>query len=213
MTKLNFNIMKNIIATLILMSASFHSYAQQATISLPEMSILYKGWNNKVIPSLGCNDSIILEVSDGTATKVKWSDADGKEYDGFVVNITGQSKFVTLTVFEVSKDGQKLNRGSFKYKVKAFPRAQLQGTTISKTTGFKAVVSLGPDCPFTGVSYQVIGGSLIVGNDEIPFSGDRVPAGALEKIKPGKLVAIDVTYKRLESGTIEVASGILRVVP
>jgi hypothetical protein len=213
MTKLNFNTMKNILFTLILLSTSFLSNAQQAAISLPEMSILYKGWDNKVVPSVGCNDSIILEVSDGTATKAKWTDADGNEYDGFLVNITGQSKFVTLTLFEISKDGQKLNRGSFKYKVKAFPRAQLQGTTISKTVGFKAVVSLGPDSPFTGVSYQVIGGSVIVGNDEIVFSGDIVPASYLEKTKPGKTVAMDVTYKVVGSSEIRIATGILTVVP
>lgn len=212
MNKLNFNIMKIIFFTLILISASFLSNAQQATISLPEMSILYKGWDNKVIPSAGCNDSIILEVSDGTATKAKW-DVDGKEYDGFIVNITGQSKYVTLTVFEISKDGQKLNRGNFKYKVKAFPRAQLQGTTISKTVGFQAVVSLGPDSPFTGVAYIVTGGKVIIGNETINFSGDRVPASVLEKVKPGKQVSIDVAYIRSDTGTHHIASGVMTVVP
>jgi len=110
------------------------------------------------------------------------------------------------------KDGKTKSFGKFKYKVKPFPKAQLQGTTISKTTGFKAVVSLGPDSPFTGVSFTVIGGSVIMGNDEIPFTGDRVPAAAIAKMKAGKRVAIDVTYKRT-GGSPEIASGVLKVVP
>ena len=114
--------------------------------------------------------------------------------------------------FNIDKDGKSKSFGKFKYKVKPFPKAQLQGTTISKTTGFKAVVSLGADSPFTGVTFQVIGGSVILGNEEITFSGDRVPAAAIAKIKAGKRVAIDVTYKRT-GGSPEIASGVLKVTP
>jgi hypothetical protein len=51
-----------------------------------------------------------------------------------------------------------------------------------------------------------------MGNDEVPFSGDRIPAAAIAKIKAGKRVAVDVTYKR-NGGPVEVASGVLKVVP
>jgi hypothetical protein len=71
---------------------------------------------------------------------------------------------------------------------------------------------LGADSPFTGVSFTVIGGSVVMGNDEVPFSGDRIPAAAIAKIKAGKRVAVDVTYKR-NGGPVEVASGVLKVVP
>lgn len=62
------------------------------------------------------------------------------------------------------------------------------------------------------MSFTVIGGSVIMGNDEIPFTGDRVPAAAIAKMKAGKRVAIDVTYKRT-GGSPEIASGVLKVVP
>mgnify|MGYP000102789583 FL=1 len=184
----------------------------QGSISLPEMSVLYKGWNNKVVPVVAGAVSSSITVEGGTATKASWTDADGNRYEGYYVNVTGSSKFVTIGLNGKDKDGKSKSFGKFKYKVKPFPKAQLQGTTISKTTGFKAVVSLGADSPFTGVTFQVIGGSVILGNEEITFSGDRVPAAAIAKIKAGKRVAIDVTYKRT-GGSPEIASGVLKVTP
>ncbi|MEN9700576.1 MAG: hypothetical protein RLZZ301_1774, partial [Bacteroidota bacterium] len=185
----------------------------QGSISLPEMSVLYKGWNNKVVPVVAGAVSSSISVSGGTATKASWTDGDGNKYEGYYVNITGPAKFVTISLSGKDKDGKSKSFGTFKYKVKPFPKAQLQGTTISKTTGFKAVVSLGPDSPFTGVGFTVIGGSVIMGNDEINFTGDRVPASAIAKMKAGKRVAIDVTYKRTGGGGPEIASGVLKVVP
>ncbi|MEY4288315.1 MAG: hypothetical protein RLZZ30_403 [Bacteroidota bacterium] len=185
----------------------------QGSISLPEMSVLYKGWNNKVVPVVAGMVSSDITVNGGTKTKASWTDADGNKYNGFYVNITGPSKFVTITLSGKDKDGKSKSFGTFKYKVKPFPSAQLQGTSISKTTGFKAVVSLGPDSPFTGVGFTVMGGEVSIGNETIPFSGDRVPASVVAKIKAGKKIAIDVTYKRTGTATPSIASGVLKVVP
>ncbi len=185
----------------------------QGSISLPEMSVLYKGWNNKVVPVVAGLVSSDITVNGGTKTKASWTDADGNKYNGFYVNITGPSKFVTITLSGKDKDGKSKSFGTFKYKVKPFPSAQLQGTTISKTTGFKAVVSLGPDSPFTGVGFTVMGGEVSIGNETIPFSGDRVPSSVVAKIKAGKKIAIDVTYKRTGTATPSIASGVLKVVP
>jgi len=184
----------------------------QGSISLPEMAVLYKGWNNKVVPVVAGAVSSSISVEGGTATKASWTDESGNKYDGYFVNVTGTAKFVNIALSGKDKDGKTKSFGKFKYKVKPFPKAQLQGATISKTTGFKAVVSLGPDSPFTGVSFTVVGGTVIVGNDEIPFNGDRVPATAVAKMKAGKRVALDVTYKRT-GGSLEIASGVLKVIP
>ena len=185
----------------------------QGSISLPEMSVLYKGWNNKVVPVVAGMVSSDITVNGGTKTKASWTDSDGNKYNGFYVNIIGPSKFVTITLTGKDKDGKSKGFGTFKYKVKPFPSAQLQGTTISKTTGFKAVVSLGPDSPFTGVGFTVMGGEVSIGNETIPFSGDRVPSSVVAKIKAGKKIAIDVTYKRTGTATPSIASGVLKVVP
>jgi len=185
----------------------------QGSISLPEMSVLYKGWNNKVVPVVAGMVSSDITVNGGTKSKASWTDSDGNKYNGFYVNITGPSKFVTITLTGKDKDGKSKGFGTFKYKVKPFPSAQLQGSTISKTIGFKATVSLGPDSPFTGVGFTVIGGEVSIGNETIPFSGDRVPSSVVAKIKAGKKIAIDVTYKRTGTATPSIASGVLKVVP
>jgi hypothetical protein len=98
--------------------------------------------------------------------------------------------------------------GTFKYKVKSFPKAQLAGTTISKTSGFIANVSLGADSPFTGVTFKVVGGNV----DDIPFNGTVVPASVISKVRIGKKVPIEVSYTRNGSGKVEIATGVLKVV-
>lgn len=186
--------------------------AQSGAIALPEMSILYRGWNNKIVPMIPFNEELILELDGATADTATWTDADGNTFKGYYVNVSSSAKFVTIRVNGKSENGTIQNHGVFKYRVKVFPKAQLQGTTISKTTGFKAVVSLGPDSPFTGVSFNIIGGSIIMGDNEYSFVGDRIPASYIENAKPGKYVAIDITYKR-NGSIIESASAVLKVVP
>lgn len=187
-------------------------FAQSGAIALPEMSILYKGWNNKIVPMIPCNEELILELDGASATAAEWTDSDGNTFKGYHVNVTSPSKYVTIRVKGKSENGTIQNHGSFRYRVKPFPTAQLQGTTISKTVGYKAIVSLGPDSPFTGVSFNVLGGSIVMGNDEYNFVGDRIPASLIENIQPGKRVAINVTYKR-DGGNPSIASGVLMVVP
>ena len=186
-------------------------FAQSGAISLPEMSVLYKGWNNKIVPMIPYNEEVILELEGATADTATWTDADGNTFKGYYVHVSSSAKFVTIRVNGKSENGTMQNHGSFKYKVRPFPQAQLQGTTISKTTGYIAMVSLGPDSPFTGVNFTVLGGEVTIGNYGIPFSGNRVPASVLSEVKPGKFIAIDVTYKR--NGTPCIASGVLKVVP
>ena len=73
---------------------------------------------------------------------------------------------------------------------------------------------MGPDSPFTGVSFNVIGGQIMVGN-EMPemFSGNIIPASLIENAKPGQNVAIEITYRRSGSTVNNVASCLLKVVP
>lgn len=205
--------MKTFFYSIITLFLSFSYSAQTGSISLPEMSVLYKGWNNKIIPMVPCNAEPIIEVTGGTAVKTSWFDADSNLINGYFVNVGYSSKYVTIKLSAKEPNGTLKSYGSFIYKAKYFPGAQLQGTTISKTTGFKAVVSLGPDSPFTGAAFVVLGGEITIGNETIPFSGNRVPSSVLEKVKPGKKVSIDVTYKRQGATTPSITSTVLSVVP
>lgn len=187
-----------------------HKYvivAPQGSISLPEMSVLYTGWDNKIVPVVAGSVSSDINVIGGTKRKTSWT-LDGSKYDGYFVNVASGTKQVTIQLTGKDKDGKTKNMGTFKYKVKSFPKAQLAGTTISKTSGFIANVSLGADSPFTGVTFKVVGGNV----DDIPFNGTVVPASVISKVRIGKKVPIEVSYTRNGSGKVEIATGVLKVV-
>jgi len=186
-----------------------HKYvivAPQGSLSLPEMSVLYSGWNNKIVPVVAGSISSSINVEGGKATKTSWT-MDGAKYDGYFVNVTQGVKKVFITLTGKDKDGKAKNFGRFAYKVKPFPNAQVSGTTISKSTGFIANVSLGADSPFTGLTFNVTGGTI----DDIPFNGKVVPGSLVSKIRVGKKVPIELFYTRNGVKAAVPAQGILKV--
>jgi hypothetical protein len=186
-----------------------HKYvivAPQGSLSLPEMSVLYSGWNNKIVPVVAGSISSSINVEGGKATKTSWT-MDGAKYDGYFVNVTQGVKKVFITLTGKDKDGKAKSFGRFAYKVKPFPNAQVSGTTISKSTGFIANVSLGADSPFTGLTFNVTGGTI----DDIPFNGKVVPGSLVSKIRVGKKVPIELFYTRNGVKAAVPAQGILKV--
>jgi hypothetical protein len=181
------------------------------SISLPELSVLYTNWDNKVVPVTAGMVSSDITVQGGTKSKKSWT-ADGNKYDGYYVNVTPGTRQVVLNLVGKDRTGKSVNFGSYKYKVKPFPAPLVQGGTISKGSGTKVIVGLGADSPFTGVNFIVTGGEITVGDVTIPFTGDRVPAAAIAKAKVGKKVSIDVFYTRNGMKGPAISSS-LKVVP
>ena len=179
----------------------------QGTISTPELSIMYTGWNNKIVAAATGMERCEISVDGGTADTASWSDANG-DYKGYYVHVPQGSKQVAITLTGIDKDSLRHAFGTFRYKVKPFPGARVSGSTISKSTGFIANVSLGSDSPFTGVVFNVIGGTI----DDVPFSGKIVPGSAVAKLRTGKKVGIEVFYTRNGVRSPVAAVGILKVV-
>ena len=179
----------------------------QGTISTPELSIMYTGWNNKIVAAATGMERCEISVEGGRATKTSWT-ADGAEYDGYFVVVPQGVKKVSITLTGIDKDSLKHAFGTFRYKVKPFPGARVSGSTISKSTGFIANVSLGSDSPFTGITFNVTGGTI----DGVPFSGVVIPGSIVEKVDTGKVVTIEVFYTRNGVKSEVPAQSILRVV-
>ena len=59
--------MKVILISIFTVVSSMSLFAQSGAIALPEMSILYRGWNNKIVPIIPCNEELILELDGATA--------------------------------------------------------------------------------------------------------------------------------------------------
>lgn len=181
------------------------------SISLPELSVLYTNWDNKVVPVTAGMVSSDITVQGGTKSKKSWT-ADGNKYDGYYVNVSPGTRQVVLNLVGKDRTGKSVNFGSYKYKVKPFPSPLVQGGTISKGSGTKVIVGLGADSPFTGVNFSVTGGEITVGDATTSFTGDRIPAALIAKAKVGKKVAIDVFYTRNGIKGNPISSS-LKVVP
>ena len=180
----------------------------QGTLSLPEMCILYSGWNNKIVAAATGMERCEISVSGGTADTASWSDANGNYFKGYYVHVASGAKLVSITLTAIDKDSLRHRYGTFTYKVKPFPAAQFSGSTISKSTGMIANVSLGADSPFTGQTFNVTVGFI----DDVPFSGKVIPGSIVEKVDTGKVVTIEVFYTRNGVKSEISAQGTLRVV-
>ena len=112
-----------------------------------------------------------------------------------------------------NKNGAKKSYGTIKYRVNPFPKAVIEGSVISKSSGFKSIISLGANSPLNNVELTIIGGSLIVGDKNFPFVGDRVPAASVSSAKQGQKVKLSINYKVGSSNTLHTTSSELTVKP
>ncbi|MBM3916219.1 MAG: hypothetical protein FJ349_01240 [Sphingomonadales bacterium] len=207
--------MKKIILSSLLACCSQLAVAQVGNISQPEMQILYRGYDNKIIPNVPCGQQLELSVEGASYQKISWTDAQGQTQIGYNLRVKEAARTVVVKVNGLDEKGDTLSRSTQVFHVKAFPAAQLYNDRISKTSGMKASIGLGPDCPFTGVSFEVIGGSLSLGNEEFNFSGPVIPASYLNKVKPGDKVVVTVSYRRKDSAEmgVMICSAVLEVIP
>jgi hypothetical protein len=181
------------------------------TVTLPEFSIMYRGYSNKVTAIAGGSkgESTISVV--GATSVSSTFNVNGQNYKGWLVK-PGAGNSVTVTVNGKDSQGNSKAFGKFTYKVKPFPKPQVSTTKISKSAGARLVVSLGPDCPIGNVNFVIKGGEVQSG-DGVPFSGAVIPGSAVAKIKPGKRVGVTVSVVNSVTGVTELISGTLTVGP
>ncbi|MDP4954640.1 MAG: hypothetical protein NWQ65_01015, partial [Crocinitomicaceae bacterium] len=166
----------------------------QGSISLPEMAVLYRNYNNKVVPVVAgaLSSDIVLSGSPGAKkTKKSWVD-EGVKYDGFEVD-PGSGTSLTMTLMGKDKDGKSKSYAVVKYKVKPFPKPEVLDPSIKKSSGARITLVL-KDSPLKA-NFNVTGGELTVGNDApVSFSGSVIPASAVQKAKAGAKVVVIVKY-------------------
>jgi hypothetical protein len=207
--------MKNFILISILAACNTIANAQTANISQPEMQIVYRGYDNKIIPNIPCGQQLDLIVEGATVQKASWTDSQGQTQVGYNLRVNGTASNVVVKMNGLDEKGNIVSTSIQTFYVKAFPATQLQNDKISKTSGMRASVGLGPDCPFTGVSFEVIGGSLTTETEELKFTGSVIPASYLAKMKIGKKVVVNVNYRRTSPSdtAIRTCSSVVVVEP
>jgi hypothetical protein len=177
----------------------------QGTVSLPEMNMLYRGYNNRVMGVASGYDQTILTGSGVTLTK------SGTEYVG---RTTGTGRTATITVAGKNSATNKTETlGKFEFRVSNLPPPQLYLGTLSSgssasASSVKAMSSLfmkyPPEIPLKA-SFEVGTWEVSVTGAPrtIQGSGSRLSPEAMSLIKqakPGNTVSISGKFKGPNSG-------------
>jgi hypothetical protein len=142
---------------------------KSGALELPECNILYKNYDNIVVPAApGVTD---LSIAGGRKTTYQGKTA-------FLIKpLAPGNKVLTLT--GKGSDGKSVNIGSWTYKVKDMPPAVVTTKSISKAGGRVSVAMAGG---VLNVTYTIQGGKC----EDTQFSGSMIPAIAVAKVRSGK---------------------------
>jgi hypothetical protein len=190
------------------------AFAQsQAVIGLPEYKFLYANYNNKLECTMSDADSTYIWIPSDQASVTPSSYTYGfNENSCFDVRVLPNVKRVEVEVHAI-KNEQDFIVLKEMYAVKAIPSARIYGTTFSRTTGYKAVVGFGPDCPLTNVKFTVLGGIIFSGNNSYSFAESFIPSTIFPELKPGTKISIELMYRIDGQSSVNKTSSILTIVP
>jgi len=158
------------------------------SIELPEMKVLYKGYRNLLVPT----------ATGAISTSISGASPAGQFEGKTAFAITPQS-LSPVTVQLTGKDasGNTLSFGSYTYKVKEMPTADVVVTSVSKSAGGAVMVgtpsgAILDKLSYTLVSWQILGGAS--GNTP------RIPATAVGNMKPGQQIKITIVTRNSLTG-------------
>ncbi|WP_070138550.1 type IX secretion system motor protein PorM/GldM [Crocinitomix algicola] len=171
-------------------------------VALPEMRVLYRGYNNIVEGTASGfpADRVTLSGSGCSISK------SGNQY---IAKVGAGVREATISVNGKKDDGGSVNLGSFKFKVKALPTPALYlgGISNGANPGLSSVRAQGrlscrydESVPLTGVTFTIVSGTVSV--DGIMRKGKITRGGNLDANakqilaqSSGKQVTIMVNYK------------------
>ncbi|MCB0477713.1 MAG: hypothetical protein KDC84_06100 [Crocinitomicaceae bacterium] len=170
----------------------------QGTVSLPELAVLYKGYDNKVQGAASGYPGYKLTMSGGSISK---------SGDMWIAKPASGVKKASISIFGVAPDGKSANLGSFDYKVSKLPDPAVfmgsfvNGSKVPKS-GLSVLTSLRagypPEIPLQA-QFSVIGGTCKVSSarNKQPFSGSNISSlsGYLRQAQKGDLVVFQVKVR------------------
>ncbi len=174
----------------------------QGTVSLPEMNVLYRGYNNLVEGVAAGYEKTDLR---GTGVTLK----PGKKSGQYIGTVTTTGREASIDIYGKSSKGNKNAKvGTYKFRVSNLPPPQVYlgtlgtGSTVSKT----AVASMTrlfarypPEIPLSA-TFEVASWEITVSGAprSIMGSGPTLTADAISLLKqtrPGAKVSISAKYK------------------
>ncbi|MBK6527015.1 MAG: hypothetical protein IPG07_16580 [Crocinitomicaceae bacterium] len=172
-------------------------------VALPEMRVLYWGYDNVVEGTASGFDPSKVTLS-GSGCSLS-----GKGNGQYIAKVSQPTRSAKISISGKKDDGSSVSLGSFDFVCKPIPPATIYfgKTEAGGTCQYTAAknqpsvrVALDPAVPLTTVTYSVLGGSLYVSG--IPGEGKVNSGGSFDdKAKSllnqskGKTVMIEVKYK------------------
>ena len=179
------------------------------SIALPEVSVFYTDWPNKVTYSASgvVSTSVSCRGCSKSLKNKSWKDADGVSFKGDWLYVNRGTRTVTVTLQGKDNNGTNVKFGDYKYPVKKFPRPELKTKSISKGRGGFLDVGLGDAFNFKGIKYKVTGGEILGKG----FSGDRIKATNLAKARVGQKIGVVLFTKRTDTGKKDIIDGVIEI--
>jgi hypothetical protein len=177
------------------------------SVSLPEVSVFYTEWPNKVSYSAaGVVSSDISCRGCSRSAPATWTSA-GTQYKGKKLWVAAGVRQVKITLSGKDAEGNSVAFGVFTYNVKGFPKPVVLTPSLSKDRGGFLNVGLPPSSPLQGVNYTILSGDI----NGSGFSGNRVTATNLASIRRGKTAGIYLRVRRSDNGKIYNIAGAVPV--
>lgn len=142
------------------------------TVSLPDMRILYRGYDNKVEGA----------VTGFTGYSLSGTNMSSFSKSGqFYIAKPGRGKECTISLKGTSSDGKSASLGSFKFEVKNLPAPDVSlgsiqsGDKVSKgaiNAANKFFAKYGPEVPLSGVNFKIKSWELNVSGAPRPVKGN-----------------------------------------
>ena len=173
-------------------------------VAQPEMRVLYWGYDNIVEGTASGFDPerVTLRGSNGVRLVRQGNGS-------YIAKVDNGTRNATISVAGTKDDGSSVNLGSFQYKCKPFPQAQVyvQGKKSGEPIPYTAVrnltkvkVAIDPASPITTANYKILGGDVYVTG--IPGGGKILPGGNLDANAKsiagqsrGKNLVIEIRYQ------------------
>jgi hypothetical protein len=175
------------------------------SLEMPEYMVLYRGYDNKIIPAASGVVSYDINVAGCGKTPTT---INGKK--AYILKPGPGVKIVNVTLTGKDAKGKPLNFGKWDYIVKPFPKPEIKTTSVSKGSGAKIQVGLPADSPLKNPAFQVVAVEVL-GVDNGVCSGQNIPGSVVAKLKAGKSIGINVTVKNPLTGSTEIIPGSLKV--
>ena len=170
------------------------------SVALPEVSVMYMNWQNKV--SVAASGVVSTDISlSSNARKVGKTKYDSR--DCFLVTVSS-GREVTVNLSGKDSKGKSVPFGRFVFPVKQFPKPKITTASISKARGGFIAAGFGDEYNFKGISYSVISGEF--GGQK--FTGSQIPAGLTSKYRSGETVGIYANVRRADGLTTQIMGAV-----